>query len=122
VLVACIGLNRGAGNSVTSITQTGVTWLKAKSQVQDSGYATAEIWYGIVGVGASKTVTVNLSITGTYYGATADICEYSGLNTTSLLDKTASNIGALGTVTDTGTTASTSQNNELWIGCIVALA
>jgi hypothetical protein len=101
--------------TVSSITQTGVTWTKQANNAYNSEWD-AEIWYGVIGSGASTSVTITLSATANY-GAVVDICEYSGLNTTTFLDKTATN-GGSSTTTDTGTTATTTQANELWIGAI----
>jgi hypothetical protein len=77
------------------------------------------IWFGVVGDGASTSVTVNLSGSA-ISGATANICEYSGILTTGFLDKTSYNDGNGGTA-DTGTTDTTTQNEELWIGNITGM-
>jgi len=65
LLIACI--DRDATGAITSITQTGVTW----SQLATSGTSTApvvEIWKGVVGAGASASLTINCATT-TYTGA-----------------------------------------------------
>jgi hypothetical protein len=123
LLVACVGSsnNVGAYCTVSSITQTNVNWSTDGAGMQtQSQYSSAkldtEIWIGIVGSGASKTITITLS-GAPVNGGVADVCEYSGLVVSSFLDKTAS---ASGTSTNfvTGTTATTTQASELWIGSI----
>ena len=112
--------NSGSARTVSSISQTGVTWSKqvSSSGSDGSGYDDSEIWLGIVGSGASTSVTVNLSGSPSYGGA-ADICEYSGVATSGSLDLTSTASGS-STSTSTGTTATTTAPNELWIGSIVA--
>ena len=113
--------------SVSSITQTGVTWTKQAFQdtwwehpANHLNTLNSEIWVGVVGAGASATITLTLLGTGdTNNAEVANVCEYSGLLTSGFLDKTAINAGE-STNTDTGTTAITSQANELWIGAIAA--
>ncbi len=122
VLIAVIGTDSaymGEFCPVSSIVQTGVTWTKElNSTYVSSGtyYLDVEIWAGIVSSGASTNLTVNLSV-GPSFGAVADVCEFSGLS--GVVDKTAVN-GGSGTTTNTGTTATTSQSKELWIGGISA--
>jgi hypothetical protein len=109
VLVAVIGYGDAA---ISSITETGVTWTH---QVTGSAtYQHVEIWLGTVGAGASTTITITFSAA---VRATADVCEYSGVATSSFLDKTASATGT-STSTSTGTTGTTTQADELWVGGI----
>jgi hypothetical protein len=116
VLVAVIGMNSySASRTVSSITQTGVTWTyQIRKGAVYNVYMSVEIWLGVVGSGASKSVAVALSGEAEL-GAVADICEYSGVATSSFLDKTATNSGH-NAATNTGTTDTTTQANELWIG------
>jgi len=120
VLVAGIAACKyGAYVTVNSITQTGVTWTKQISKSYKTyTYVTTEIWFGVVGDGASTTVTIALS-SDAGYGGIADICEYSGVATTDFLDKTAT-LGGYTNAPKTGTTATTTQADELWIGSIIA--
>ena len=120
VLIAVIGTSRtssGSVRTISSISETNVAWSMQKSE----SYATAtpevdvEIWLGVVSASAGTTVTINLS--GSPSGAVADICEYSGIATTSYLDQTAVNTGS-SAATDTGLTGATTQATELWIGGI----
>jgi len=103
---------------VTSISQVGVTWTQQVSKVYtDDTRLDSEIWFGVVGAGADDDLTVNTDwASGAVYHV-ADVCEYSGVLTASFLDKTATDSGHTATPT-TGTTAATTQNDELWIGTI----
>jgi hypothetical protein len=112
LLIAVISLGQYEGQ-VTSITQTGVTWT-----VQSNLYASSydvEIWAGVVGASADTAVTVNTNAASLGNGATAAIYEFTGLLTSGFLDKVSNNSGT-GTLLDTGTTAQTTQPNELWVG------
>ena len=106
--------------TITSIDEVGVTWTHQVNHVDVSGdyQYNVEIWLGVVGSGASTTITINLS-GAPGYGAVADVCEYSGLLTSSYLDRTAVNDGAgiYGAIADTGT-INGALTNELWIGGI----
>jgi hypothetical protein len=106
-----------SGYTVSSISQTGVTWSgggNGKQVAKSDTQMTAEVWLGTVGSGASKTITINLS--GTALWGIADACEYSGLvSASSVLDKTTTNYGNSASPS-TGTTGTTSVANELWIG------
>jgi len=104
-----------AYSTVSSITQTGVTWTHVTSG-QGSGYLDVEIWIGVVGSGASSSASV--AVGSSVVAGVADICEYKGI-ASSPTDETASNSGS-STTTDTGTTPTTTQANELWIGGIVS--
>lgn len=103
------------------------TWTKEVGNIyQDVNvnyYYDTEIWYGIVNsASASRTIAITLvSANVTMYAAEAYVSEYSGMATPDFLDKTASNQGT-GFATDSGTTATTTQANELWIASIVASA
>ena len=112
-LIAVIGTNQTSGSeNVSSITQTGVTWSLV---VPDDQVVANEIWMGAVGSGASTSVSITLA--QSVYAAVADICEWSGI-ASNPVDKTATNNGNNSTQTDTGTTATTTQANELFIGII----
>jgi hypothetical protein len=126
VLIAVIGtFSSNAGSlTVNNITETGVTWFRQINFILQNGIYSidTEIWAGTVASTSSKSITINLSNNGgaNEVGATADICEYSGLNTASLLDQTNHNEANGGDATSTGTTSLTSQNNELFIGAATA--
>ena len=112
-LVAVIGTNQtGGSESVSSITQTGVTWSVV---VPEDPVVANEIWMGVVGSGASTSVSIALA--QSVFAAVADICEWSGL-ASNPVDQTATNNGTSSTQTDTGTTATTTQANELFIGTV----
>ena len=119
VLFAVVStIDAGATATVSSATETGVTWHYIVSATGGSSYwDDIEIWLGVVGSGASTSVTI--SFTNAYWDAIADICEYSGVATSGYLDKTAIDSG-FGTTTSSGTTATTASADELWIGGILS--
>jgi hypothetical protein len=121
LLIACIGTHcEGSLPTVVSVTQDGVTWTKCKSDMvgaYDYYYGNIEIWQGVVDSSTSTDIAILLSATPLSYCAIADVCEYSGL-LSSGLDVTASNNGT-STSQDTGTTDTTTQDNELWVGAIL---
>lgn len=111
-LIATIGARDASTGTVTSITQTGATWAQAVESTNND--ASTEIWYALNVSGAGTSITINLS--GTYY-ASAVISEYSGLVTSSALDQTATWTGKSASPV-TGTTSTTTQAQQLWIGGI----
>lgn len=118
VLVATIGLSSSASVITSSITESGVSWQLCKSNnLVFSPYLRVEIWVGVVGASASSSISISLS--GTVYVGVVNIAEYSGVSTSGFVDRTA-NSQALGsysnTVVSTGTTETTRQSNELWVG------
>ena len=114
-LIACVCMCGSGGASVSSISQTNVTWTKQTSKAYSTSSSTSEIWFGVVSASASTSITFNLSNVNTGYYQIADVYEYSGVAVSSFLDKTASS-AALSSSPNTGTTAATTQNDELWIG------
>jgi len=116
ILVATVASRTsGATTTVSSIADGNakVTWtyqIRSGAVAQDS----VEIWFGVVAAGASKTQTATLAA-ASGNGIIINVCEYSGVATTSFLDKTATNTNT-STSPDTGTTAATTQADELWIG------
>jgi len=118
ILVATIGIkDLNTYRTVSSISQTGCSWTRQVSKTSYStDYFDVEIWFGVVSSGASASITITL--TGTATCSVADVCEYSGVLTTGFLDKTASATGYSNTP-QTGTTATTTQANELWIGSTI---
>lgn len=101
---------------ITNISQTNVTWT-INDVESTTGVWLVEICHGIVAAGAGKTI----SITTSFVNANAnvgDVCEYSGLNTASLKDKTATSAGFNVSNYLTGITVPISQGHELVIGAI----
>jgi hypothetical protein len=124
VLIAVIGYGTiNSPSTLSSIVQTGVNWSTGGAGSQISIYdptytrECVTIWVGIVGESASADIIINFT-TDNMRDAVADICEYSGVATSSFLDKTASkmNVNTASPVTET--TATTTQADELWIGGI----
>lgn len=114
------GANTGGLIIISNVSETGATWTKQTSQSLSepaSYYLETEIWVASNVSGAGTTITINLSGTPNKY-QTANICEYSGLTNSGVLDKTASGSGGPATTSDSGTTATTSQTNELWVASI----
>ena len=118
-LIAVVGTGSNGISSVTSISETGVTWNRVVRGFY-SIYSDIEIWHGAVtGSSPSSSITVNLSSTPAY-GAVVDVCEWSGIalvNYTDVTNAVASPFGGTSTPS-TGTTPTTHMANELWIGGI----
>ena len=78
------------------------------------------IYTGVVSAGASRTITVTLS--GPVIDVIIDACEYQGVSIiggNAALDVSASNYGQ-SAYPNTGTTTTTTQPSEIWIGGIFA--
>ena len=107
----------GAGvTPVTGITQTGVTWAEGGAHAVEEFYMqTAEVWYGVVGAGASSTIIV--TATGVAAGGVIEgyVMEYDQVL---MPDQAAKNDSYSGTNPVTGTTGATTTSPEIWIGCI----
>ena len=119
VLIATITANRiDATVYVSSITQAGVTWSAAYAYDPTGpsliGYLT-EIWVGVVGSGASTSISVAFN-NNQFVAAVVDVCEFSGI-ASNQVDQVGYTFNTVGTVTNTGTTPTTTQPYELWIGC-----
>lgn len=105
-------------SAISSIVQTGATWTKQAGPKLDPGtYSEVEIWAAFGVSGAGKTITVNYA--AAVSGAIVDVYEYSGI-APSPLDKTA-NANGTASPTNTGTTATTSQGDELLVGATGAV-
>jgi hypothetical protein len=122
-IIVVIGIADSVSNkSVSNITQTGVNWstlgfgLQKSAQFSYVEFTSVEIWAGRVGINPSSILTITLNgIANTY--AIANVYEYAGIALTNILDKTASNNTQGNNITtDSGTTITTTQTNELWIG------
>jgi hypothetical protein len=117
ILVLAFGSDKADSRAtVTSISQTGVTWAQQKSGAVDNvvgWYLNSEIWVGLVGSNASTSITVNHA---SCKCAVADVCEYSGIQTSNYLDKTASASHSDDVYPTTGITETTTQAAELWVG------
>ena len=120
ILVACYDGNSASAIHISSITQTGATWVKAIANNFDDGTRTAssEIWYAENVSGAGTGVTVNFNGTG-FQGGWFDAIEVSGLAASSSLDLTATNHGSGGTTIDSGTTGTTTTANEFWVASLM---
>jgi hypothetical protein len=127
VLICTFGDTTANGfDAIRSISDANgkITWTKqVGNNYHDVYYYDSEIWYGTVNsVDASNTIVITLSsVNAAAYAAEAYVSEYSSMAISGFLDRTASNQGT-GFATDSGTTATTTQVNELWIASIVASA
>jgi prolyl-tRNA editing enzyme YbaK/EbsC (Cys-tRNA(Pro) deacylase) len=112
-VVAVITTRGTAGSRVSSVTQTGAAWARASQGTNTSG-STVEIWCAPNVTNAGTTVTVNLASS---LFASAVVMEYSGFAATNPADVTA---GAFGNSVNanTGSTPTTTQTNEVWVGGI----
>jgi hypothetical protein len=112
-LVAVISTRGSAGNQVTGLTQSGAVWTRASQGTNTAG-STVEIWCAPNVTNAGTTVTVNLA-TSLY--AAAAVVEYSGLVATNPADVSAGSSGN-SINANTGSTPTTTQTNEVWVGGI----
>jgi hypothetical protein len=109
-LVAVIATRSATANSVSSISYAGSgTWNRATATAGTAG-STTEIWYAPVTSAPSGNLTINQATAR----AAAVVIEYTGVLTPSAVDKVANNTGSSTTPT-TGTTAATTQANEVWV-------
>ena len=111
--IILVSTNLTAGKSISSISQTGATWVLAKKHSDAAsglGLGNAEIWYANNVIGASTSITVTMSATGVVSFGTA--VEYSGLVTSSVLDLTSGNDGTTNPFSS-GNISNTAQANEL---------
>lgn len=117
-----LGLSIRIGTSGRTLTVTddvGDTALKALAQAISGGNPELNIYY-FENCGAATSVTI--AISGAAARIDATVHEYSGLATSSSLDKTASAADASGTSTapNSGATATTTQNDELVFGADIS--
>lgn len=88
LMVVGIAYNSSAANKVTSITQTGATWVRAIQKNNSlGGQISADLWYSENASSVGGTLTINL---GSALNVAATYLEYSGIASSSSLDKTAS--------------------------------
>lgn len=110
LLIVMAAANQTAGD----VTFTGPSgYTLATAAVSTSTKVTAATWYKIAGASeGNPQVQISAARDMAMIGL-----EYSGNVTASVIDKQANNSG-LGTTSDTGTTATTAQAEELWMGMI----
>lgn len=87
--VILISYNSATANRVSSISQTNCTWSRAVQKNNSLGGAiSTDIWYSEnAGSSPGTTITINLAAS---VNIAATYLEYSGIVTSSSLDKTAS--------------------------------
>lgn len=116
-LVLLISTSGATTGRVSSISQTGATWTKSTEVANATGVITAEIWvaHSVSGVG-TNAATINLAASLT---AQALMYEVTGAASSSSIDKTQTSTGDDGSGSPTtGTTAATTQANEIAIGMV----
>ena len=110
--------------SITSVVETNVVWtVNATKTISYGAYIglDVEIWIGSpISASASKTVTVTCSNNPDSGREVGNICEYSGLDTLSIYDKSQTSSGT-SVSPATGATATTTRADELWIGGTVSV-
>ncbi|MCX6879552.1 MAG: DUF2341 domain-containing protein [Verrucomicrobia bacterium] len=111
-MVAVISTRGTSSGRVTGITQTGATWTRAAQTLGTAG-TTTEIWVAPDVSGAAAIV----SITQANLRSAAVVMEYGGVLAVSPLDQSANATGNSAAAV-TGTTPTTTQADELWIGGI----
>jgi hypothetical protein len=121
LIIIAVSTSSSTLRTISSITQTNVTWSGGGnglqiSKVDSAGTRNLELWLGSVQSSAGTVITVTLSGIPSS-AATADAYEYTGLSDAStVLDQTASNATASTLHPVTGTTATTTVADELLIG------
>lgn len=108
----------GTVPAVNSITQTGVTWVR-RATVANPLIPEIEVWDGLNASSAGTTITITY-IAGGQPGEAIG-AEYSGIRTNSAIDKFATDGNSMGSPVITGTTATTTQANEVWVGFVASL-
>lgn len=87
--IITIAYNSATSNKVTSISQTNATWVRAVQQNNSLGGAiSTDIWYAESAPSLGATITINLASS---LDIAATYLEYSGIASSSSLDKTATN-------------------------------
>ena len=100
--------------TVTSVSQTNCVWSRAVStSVLNSG--TTEVWY-CLSAGSSPGSTVTVALSGSNFGSGATVAVYDTPFTST--DQIATTSGTSATAPNTGTTPTTTNTNELFVGCI----
>jgi hypothetical protein len=86
--VLMIAYNSATASKVSSISQTNATWTRAIQKNHTLGSAlSVDCWYSENAASAGGTITINLASS---LNVAATYLEYSGIATSSSLDKTAS--------------------------------
>lgn len=115
-LVAIISMRSNVG--ILSVAQTNVNnWQQAVFSTGNDGLTISrtEIWYASNVSGAGSDIVITFNAAG--QRAAAIVIEYNGILAQNPLDKTSTAYGKSRSAS-TGTTSTTSQSHELWIGGI----
>ena len=111
-LIAVVATRGSSASRVSGISGGGVTWSRVSQAANASGITT-EIWHGPNVTSGSTVITIGQAS----LVSAAVVMEYSGLSTAAAIDLAANSTGT-NTAALTGSTGTTNQANELWIGGI----
>ncbi len=118
-LIATIGYRNALeeSNAVASITQTGMTWMRAAEWYKAGGQIAEEIWYGNITSHGTPDTNVTISFGLNTVRAGAQIAEFSGILYGSPVDQMGGNAGTSGQggSFDSGPTLTTTASPELWV-------
>lgn len=117
-LILTIGIDSALLQSVSGITSAGATWKQAVASI--NGVVDNEIWYAS-DLQSSPGAVITVNFTGITLEAHATVREYRGLEDVNMLDRVIDNSGSSASP-DTGTTATTTVANELWVGSTTTLS
>lgn len=96
-------INRPHTISISGVTGGGVTWASGGSVSETSSQQAYEIWYGSGSSGSGSTISVTIS--NTYAVIEYNFSEWSGVDTTPVLDPSvSSNTGTSSTITSSSVT------------------
>lgn len=116
-IIACVSNKNGLTVSSVALTGSSDTWAQAAAAVNSGFSLHTEIWYDNGNSAGHTGVTVTLSASGTS-GFELDIYEWSGIVTSSPLDKTSTNFATSSSFTSNAT-ATLSQASEVAFGSVV---
>jgi hypothetical protein len=109
-LILVIGDQSSNSAIVSSVSGGGVTWAKATSTGSTTN-GDAEIWYGLNSSGTSGSTVITVTVSGSTNVQIADVSEWSGVATSSALDKSAHANGSSASISAGSVTPS--QSGEL---------
>lgn len=121
--VACMTADNGTSSTVTGVSgSSSGTWTQAV-HAERVGDQILDIWYKENMAGGADTITATYSSSRPYRRMI--IAEYSGVATSSALDKTDSNLQEPAPTSTDGTTSTsqtTATTNQLIVGCTIVMA
>ena len=107
------------GVTVSSIVQTGVTWTRQIAEYGGSGNnLNMEIWAGLIEASGTPSTSASVTLSGSVHEAIGEMFEFSGLATSSFLDKTATNANVSGFRFRHRNHSDNNSAAELWFGAV----